>query len=70
MEAEQASSKNVLPKSFSRPLEVIQIEERAIQELRELYKVDECCNEFITIRTVPENGAVRPAWGSNAPLKL
>lgn len=70
MEAEQASSKSVLPKSFSRPLEVIQIEERAIQELRELYKVDECCNEFITIRTVPENGAVRPAWGSNAPLKL
>ena len=70
MEAEQASSENVLPKSFSRPLDVIQIEERAIQELRELYKVDECCNEFITIRTVSGKNVARPAWGKNGPLNF
>ena len=70
MEAEQESSKSSHPKSFSRPLEVIQIEERAIQELRELYKVDDCVNEFITIRAVSEKSVIRPAWGKNQPLNF
>ena len=70
MEAEEKSQASVLPKLFSRPLETIQIEERAIQQLRKLYKVDENFNEFITVRTIPglDSTVTKPAWGKNGPL--
>lgn len=68
MEAEEATVSRTLPTNYSRPLEVIQTEERAIQELRELYKVDEVVNEFITIRTVGSfDTESHPVWGRNNP---
>ena len=73
MEDEQMSRAHVTSlKSFSRPLECIQIEEQAIQEIGNLYHVDENFNEFIIVRTVVnmESSVIKPAWGKNGPLNF
>eukprot|EP00116_Pleurobrachia_bachei_P001477 sb/3461739/ len=69
--AEESNKKGISPgKAFRRPLEIIQIEERAVMELRDLYKVDIVEDQYITVRTVERERVVAPTWAENRMLKF
>ena len=65
MDAEaETKSQTFQHSSFNRSLSVIQIEEQAIQELSEFYKVDDATEETIAISTVPKKIVSKPSWGN------
>ena len=58
---EQQLTQSIASKNYSRPLSIIQLEEKALQELTVFYKVEETFDEWIVIRTLGgELG--KPLW--------
>jgi flagellar motility protein MotE (MotC chaperone) len=61
----EKKSKDQYEKLKNRPLSLIQIEERAIQELRKFYDVDNQTNITISIELIDDDNAVKqlaPIW--------
>ncbi|KAK3580483.1 hypothetical protein CHS0354_001084 [Potamilus streckersoni] len=53
--------RDVLNKAKKKPFGLIQMEEQAIQELRDLYKASQDFDEYITVERVPQ-AAATPLW--------
>lgn len=62
LEMEMSSQTRV---QTNRPLNSIQLEERAIQELKRFYNVDACVDENITIEIIEDTPKVTPMWKKN-----
>ena len=60
----QADAKEVenLTKITSKPLNITQIEERAIEELRTFYNADGATGELITVARVQKGAMAAPVW--------
>jgi hypothetical protein len=61
----EKKSKDQYEKLKNRPLNLIQIEERAIQELRKFYDVDNQTSITITIELIDDDTAIKqlaPIW--------
>ena len=52
----------------SKPLQVTQIEEKAIDELKQFYNVDTCQDEIITVDRVKKGTLATPVWKKNRKL--
>merc|ERR1719192_1967523 len=61
MQADAKEEEN-LTKIASKPLNLTQIEERAIEELRAFYNADGATGEIITVTRVPKGVMAAPVW--------
>ena len=65
---EDHSKEEELIRVQSKPLQITQIEEKAIEELKQFYNVDTCRDETITVERVKKGALATPVWKKNRKL--
>ena len=65
---EDHSKEEELLRVQSKPLHITQIEEKAIEELKQFYNVETCRDEIITVERVKKGALATPVWKKNRKL--